>query len=86
MKSAKLVNSWYRCRIKSRKAVSPWIYFCVESQNQRELTREARYWAGLVLRRQIFEISTVSKPDKLIVSSMITHAHGEMTFYFEPNA
>lgn len=57
MKKARIpIEAWFRCRIRSRTgARHPWLYFQAEATNQRELWRQGRYWAGLWLKRQIFD-------------------------------
>ena len=73
---------WFRCRIRgASKSNYPWIYYHVTVVGPKtDLRREARYYAGLYLRRQIFDCeSVVCSPVELSSVKVIDH----IRFYYD---
>jgi hypothetical protein len=75
MKSKIKYEGWWRARIRSRYGSNTqyhWIYFHASAPSKTLLFREARFMAGLYLRRQIFDVEQIhSKPDRLKIARVI---------------
>ncbi len=73
-------TGWWRCRIRCRTGnAPPWIYFTASANSEREFRREARFWAGLILRRQVFDIERCYENPPLNVAGNI----GGKEFFYE---